>query len=80
MMNYIFRVTKSENATSLNNNDYSVLYIQLLTPIPHFNDFAALSLFIELKFIYFFTFIVCIFYGLFYFYFTCLVCISYGLF
>lgn len=67
MMNYIFRVTKSENATSLINNYYSFLYIQLLTPIPHFNDFAALSLFIELKFISRFTCLVCIFYGLFYF-------------
>lgn len=52
MMNYIFRVTKSENATSLINNYYSdIIYIQLLTPISHFNDLAALSLFIELKFI-----------------------------
>lgn len=56
MMNYIFRVTKSENATLLNNNYYSELYIQLLTPIPHFNDFAALSLFIEIKFISLFTY------------------------
>lgn len=52
-MNYIFRVTKSENATSLINNYYSdIIYIQLLTPIPHFNDLTALSLFIELKFFY----------------------------
>lgn len=67
MMNYIFRVTKSENATLLINNYYSVLYIQLLTAIPHFNDFAALSLLSELKFTTLFTCLVCIFYGLFYF-------------
>lgn len=54
MMNYIFRVTKSENATSLINNYYSdITCIQLLTPISHFNDLAALSCLLNLNLFYF---------------------------